>query len=147
MAYVKRLADNELKKRLEYSGGVLVEGPKYCGKTETSRQLAKSVVRFDVDSNIDILMQTDPFLLLAGEKPCLLDEWQEQPAIWNFVRRNIDDSVDKGQYILTGSANPEEDTKLHTGAGRISKMRMRTLSWQEMGYSTGEVKLEQLFGD
>jgi predicted AAA+ superfamily ATPase len=145
--YIPRLADALLSERLEYAGAVLIEGPKYCGKTETALQLAKSLVRFDVDPSVSDKMSIDPFLLLRGDTPLLLDEWQTQPEIWNYVRRAVDERKTKGQFILTGSANPADDAKLHSGVGRISRMRMRPMSWFETGFSSGEVSLRALLSD
>lgn len=89
-------------------------------------------------------MTIDPKILLSGETPRLLDEWQEQPKLWNYVRHEVDDRKQKGQFILTGSANPDEDIKLHSGSGRFTIVEMQTMSWQEMGFSSGEVCLSQL---
>jgi predicted AAA+ superfamily ATPase len=141
MRYLPRIIDTELRDNLRRSGAVLVTGPKACGKTESARQAAKSEVRMDTDPNVGILMATDPGQLLIGEVPRLLDEWQEFPGIWNHVRHTVDDRQSTGQFILTGSANPSEDVKMHSGAGRISRLRMRPMTWWEMGYSTGEVSL------
>ncbi|MDD4637196.1 MAG: AAA family ATPase [Bacteroidales bacterium] len=79
-----------------------------------------------------------------GATPRLLDEWQDQPKLWNYVRHEVDDRRDKGQFILTGSANPDEDVKMHSGAGRFTVIEMQTMSWQEMGYSTGQISMDQL---
>jgi predicted AAA+ superfamily ATPase len=89
-------------------------------------------------------MSADPKRLLVGETPRLIDEWQEQPKLWNYIRHEIDNRKKKGQFILTGSANPTEDVKLHSGAGRFTTLAMRTMSWQEMGYSSGEIHLSDL---
>jgi len=89
-------------------------------------------------------MATNPKLLLLGETPRLIDEWQVQPEIWNYVRHEVDDRNAKGQFILTGSANPTDDVKLHSGAGRFTVLQMDTMSWQELGYSTGMVKMSDL---
>ncbi len=142
--YRERFADAELVARLRRSGAVLIEGPKACGKTETARRQAASEVRVDVDPSVRLAMEADPQLLLAGPTPRLLDEWQEQPTLWNYVRRAVDDRAERGQFILTGSANPADDVRLHSGAGRISRMRMRPLSLAESGHSTAEVSLAAL---
>ncbi|MDR0837181.1 MAG: DUF4143 domain-containing protein [Propionibacteriaceae bacterium] len=144
MPYIERFADVELQDRLSYAGAVLIEGPKFCGKTETATRAAASTVRFDVDESVADKMAIDPSIVLDGPTPRLLDEWQLHPQIWNYVRRRVDDTKGKGSFILTGSANPQEDEKMHSGAGRISRMRMRTLSWHELGYSTGQVSLAEL---
>jgi predicted AAA+ superfamily ATPase len=89
-------------------------------------------------------MSTDPKRLLSGETPRLIDEWQEQPKLWNYIRHEVDNRKQKRQFILTGSANPNEDVKLHSGAGRFTTLTMRTMSWQEMGYSSGNARLSDL---
>jgi predicted AAA+ superfamily ATPase len=144
MEYQPRVIDGELQQRLKRSGAVLISGPKGCGKTESARQLAKSEIRIDIDLRVPDAMQIDPGLLLRGDTPRLLDEWQEQPVLWNHVRREVDDRQAKGQFILTGSANPVEDVKMHSGAARISKLSMRPMSLWESGYSSGEVSLKDI---
>ncbi|MDR2047866.1 MAG: DUF4143 domain-containing protein [Treponema sp.] len=143
-SYLKRFTDADLKNRLKGSGAVLIQGAKGCGKTETAVQTAKSTVRMDVDEDIKIRMELDPRLVLKGPVPRLIDEWQEYPRIWNYIRREVDDRKKKGQFILTGSANPEERARLHSGAGRFSIIRMRPMSLFEKGWSTGEVSLFSL---
>ena len=144
MVYYKRFADELLAERLQSSGAVLIEGTKGCGKTETAIQQSASVARFDADEQIRIRMEIDPKTVLAGDVPRLLDEWQEQPQIWNYVRREVDERRLKGQFILTGSATPDDKVKRHSGAGRFSVMRMRPMSMFEKGWSTGEVSLAAL---
>ncbi|MDR0455971.1 MAG: DUF4143 domain-containing protein [Treponema sp.] len=139
--YINRFADKILQNRLRNAGAVLIQGAKGCGKTETAVQAARSTARLDVDDEIRILMEVDPKSVLAGPVPRLIDEWQEYPQIWNYVRRQVDDRKKKGQFILTGSANPEERARLHSGSGRFSVMRMRPMSLYEKGWSTGEVSL------
>jgi predicted AAA+ superfamily ATPase len=141
MAYSKRFADKILSERLSGSGAVLIEGAKGCGKTETATQLAASVVRFDADEQVKMMMEIDPKLVLPGDVPRLFDEWQEYPQIWNYVRREIDERKQKGQFILTGSATPGDKEKRHSGVGRFSAMKMRPMSMYERGWSTGEVSL------
>ncbi|MCL2392986.1 MAG: DUF4143 domain-containing protein [Oscillospiraceae bacterium] len=145
MKYQKRFMDKMLEKRLNSSGAVLIEGTKGCGKTEMAKQVANSVAHFDTDKQIEIKMGIDPKLVLAGDSPRLLDEWQTYPEIWNYVRREVDERKRKGQFILTGSATPDDDTKRHSGAGRFSVIRMRPMSLFEKGWSTGEVSLASLF--
>jgi predicted AAA+ superfamily ATPase len=142
--YFKRFADIELQSRLKESGAILIQGPKSCGKTETAVQAAKSLVRLDTDIEIRSLMELDPKSVLKGSVPRLIDEWQEYPQIWNFVRREVDDRKKKGQFILTGSANPEERARLHSGAGRFSIIKMRPMSLFEKGWSSGEVSLAKI---
>lgn len=144
MSYIKRLVENELLDKMAASGAVLIKGPKSCGKTETASQYAKSVLRMDRDPQVPVMMATNPQLLLQGETPRLIDEWQEQPAIWNYVRHEVDQRKTKGEFILTGSANPPEHVRLHSGAGRFTVMQMDTMTWQELGYSSGVVKLSDL---
>jgi predicted AAA+ superfamily ATPase len=142
--YLKRFADEILIQRLKSAGAVLVEGAKGCGKTETSKQHAASLVHLDTDDDAKLRMEIDPKSVLLGDVPRLIDEWQEYPKIWNYVRRDVDDRKEKGLFILTGSSNPEERVKLHSGAARFSVMRMRPMSLFEREWSTGEVSLEQI---
>ena len=142
--YIRRLIEEELVEKLAASGALLIKGPKSCGKTATAKQYAKSVLEMDRDPQVPVMMGTNPKLLLTGNTPRLIDEWQEQPEIWNYVRHEVDDRKLKGQFILTGSANPGDNAKLHSGAGRFTVMQMDTMSWQELGYSTGTIKLNEL---
>jgi predicted AAA+ superfamily ATPase len=144
MSYVKRIIEGDLLEKLSASGAVLIKGPKSCGKTETAKRFAKSVLEMDRDKQVPVVMATNPQLLLVGDTPRLIDEWQEQPEIWNYVRHEVDDRKAKGQFILTGSANPADDVKLHSGAGRFTIVQMDTLTWQELGHSTGIVKVSDL---
>lgn len=136
--------DSELQKRLSATGAVLVEGAKACGKTETARQVARSEVLLDVDRAARDAAELNPGLLLAGDIPRLIDEWQLEPEIWNHVRRAVDERVDPGQFILAGSAQPTDDETRHTGAGRISRLRMRPMSLYELGTSDGKISLAAL---
>ncbi len=144
MSYIKRLVEDELLAKMEASGAVLIKGPKSCGKTETAIQYAKSVLLMDRDPQVPVMMATNPQLLLEGETPRLIDEWQEQPEIWNYVRHEVDKRKSKGVFILTGSANPPEHVRLHSGAGRFTVLQMNTMTWQELGYSSGTVKMSDL---
>lgn len=144
MGYLPRLIESEIAEKLRASGALLIRGPKACGKTETARQFAQSSIALDTDVQVPVMMNIDPRLVLAGATPRLLDEWQEQPQIWNFVRREVDERKAKGQFILTGSANPEESIGMHSGAGRFTVVDMQTMSWQEMGYSSQHVRLSEL---
>ena len=144
MPYLPRIVDHELTTLLEGAGAVLIEGPKGCGKTETARQCTNSEVLLDLDAAARQAGLVDPSLVLAGETPRLLDEWQLVPALWNQVRRAVDADNTKGRYILTGSAVPSDDVTRHTGAGRIARLRMRPLSLFEGGHSTGTVSLRAL---
>lgn len=145
MSYKIRITDKELKRKLKASGAVLIRGAKACGKTETAKQLAKSILNVDRDEQVHAIMDSAPGRLLAGATPRLIDEWQTQPKLWDYIRHEIDDRQKNGQFILTGSANPEESVKMHSGAGRFTVVDMRTMSWQELGYSTGKVSLAKLF--
>ncbi len=144
MSYIKRIIEKDLLEKLAASGAVLIKGPKACGKTATANQFAKSVLEMDRDKQVPAIMATNPQLLLIGETPRLIDEWQEQPEIWTYIRHEVDDRKEKGQFILTGSANPPDDLKLHSGAGRFTVVQMDTMTWQELGYSTGMVKVSDL---
>lgn len=143
-AYQSRVADDELRKRLQSAGAVLIEGPKACGKTETARRLAASEVLLDVDQNARAAVALNPALILDGETPRLIDEWQVEPAIWNQVRRTVDDRGEPGQFILAGSAVPADEITRHSGAGRIARLRMRPMSLFEAGLSSGEISLQAL---
>jgi predicted AAA+ superfamily ATPase len=143
--YRKRITDNELHRKLYASGAVLIRGPKACGKTESAKQLAKSVLNVDRDEQVEALISTAPKRLLLGETPRLIDEWQIQPKLWDYIRHEIDDRQKTAQFILTGSANPEESAKIHSGAGRFTIVEMRTMTWQELGYSSGVISLAKLF--
>lgn len=147
------MADAILQRRLSGMGAVLIEGPKWCGKTTTAEQHARSVIYMDDPktkaANINAVTM-DPDLILNGAVPRLIDEWQIAPQLWDAVRFTVDHRDADGQFILTGSAVPnlseEETERTHSGTGRISRIRMRTMSLWESGDSTGEVSLEALFG-
>jgi predicted AAA+ superfamily ATPase len=142
--YNRRIIESELERKLNASGAVLIRGPKSCGKTETAKQFAKSVLEVDRDSQVPVIMATNPNLLLAGNTPRLIDEWQEQPTIWNYIRHEVDDRKAKGQFILTGSANPNDNVRLHSGAGRFTIIEMNTMTWFEMGFSDGSFSMADL---
>ncbi len=143
--YYSRIADIELTERLKSAGVVVIEGPKACGKTAMAKQVAQSEVLLDVDENARRAIAVDPALVLAGDTPRLIDEWQVEPVIWNHVRRMADQRQQTGQFILTGSAVPADDITRHTGAGRISRLRLRTMSLAETGFSSAEISLLDLF--
>ncbi len=147
MAYIPRIVDAELHKRLQSSGAVVIEGPKACGKTETARRIAQSEILFDVDPQARAAAALAPHTLLAGPTPRLLDEWQLEPELWNHVRRAIDDRRLPAQFILTGSAVPRDDITRHTGAARITRLHMRPLTLFETGHSSGKVSLQSLLAD
>ena len=145
MKYIKRITDSELQQKLNSSGAVLIRGAKACGKTESAKQISGSILNVDQDEQVPALMEAAPKRLLIGKTPRLIDEWQEQPKLWNLIRHEIDDRKQTAQFILTGSANPEENVKMHSGAGRFTTLDMRTMSWQELGFSTGKVSMASLF--
>jgi len=142
--YQPRIVDSELAARLTATGAVAIEGPKACGKTATARQTAASEALLDTDINARQAAAVDPALVLDGATPRLIDEWQLEPAIWNHVRRAIDDRQKPGQFILAGSAVPADDITRHTGAGRITRLKMRPMTLFELGASSGEISLLQL---
>lgn len=144
MEYRKRIVDQELLARLEATGAIVLEGPKACGKTATARQFAASEVLLDVDDNARQAIAVDPSLVLEGKTPRLIDEWQIEPTIWNHIRRAVDDRGKPGQFILTGSAVPADDVTRHTGAGRLTRLRMRPMTLFETGHATGSVSLKDL---
>lgn len=141
MTYLPRIADKELKERLAYAGAVLVEGAKACGKTETAKQVACSQVLLDTEQQMVDALAIEPQLVLDGDTPRLIDEWQIEPSVWNHVRRAVDERGKPGQFILTGSAVPADDATRHTGAGRFARLRMRPMSLFETGFSSGSVSL------
>lgn len=149
--YKVRIADETLADKLDAMGGVLIEGPKYCGKTTLASQHAKSVLYMadpETRTQNQILAQTNIARLVEGSTPRLIDEWQLAPQLWDAVRNTIDSRNKDGQFILTGSAVPI-DTKdiFHSGTGRMSWLRLRTMSLWESGDSSGEVSLSKLFKD
>ncbi len=147
--YLQRICDRLVQQKLETSGALLIEGPKWCGKTWTGKNAAKSVLYMqepDKGPSYLKLAETMPSRLLLGDKPRLIDEWQEAPVLWDAVRFDVDQSGEWGQYILTGSAVPREDLlPKHTGTGRIARLRMRTMSLYESLESSGQVSLQALF--
>lgn len=144
MPYLPRIVDAELRRRLSANGAVLIEGPKACGKTQTARQQAGSEVLLDIDPQARQAGEVDPSLLLDGATPRLIDEWQIAPAIWDHVRREVDRRGEPGQFVLTGSATPADDSTRHTGAGRFGRVRMRPMTLFELGRGTGEVSLASI---
>ncbi|MCM1030830.1 MAG: DUF4143 domain-containing protein [Oscillibacter sp.] len=150
--YRPRVVDTLLREKLEGVGAVLIEGPKWCGKTTTAEQQARSVLYMDNPKDRALNLQTadiDPELLLLGDTPRLIDEWQLAPQLWDAVRFAVDHRNTDGQFILTGSAVPlniiENKKITHTGTGRISRLRMRPMSLWESGDSNGSVSLGELF--
>lgn len=146
--YIPRLIDSVLEKKLRAHGAVLLEGCKWCGKSTTAAKQAKSILELqnpETRSDSIELAKTKPSILLEGEKPRLIDEWQDAPVIWDAIRYDLDKSSLKGQYILTGSATPTTNAPRHSGTGRIIRLTMRPMTLFESGDSTGEVSLQELF--
>lgn len=147
--YKPRIADQLLEDKLDAIGAVLIEGPKYCGKTTLASQHAKSVIYMADPQNRTqnlLMAQTNIGRLLAGDTPRLIDEWQLAPQLWDAVRNEIDRRNRDGQFILTGSAVPPDTTNIfHSGTGRMSWLRLRTMSLWESGESSGDVSLASLF--
>ena len=139
--YMPRIADREVERALRASPAVVIEGPRACGKTWTGRRHARSEVPFDAVFENRLAAQIAPRELLDGPVPRLLDEWQLAPGVWDAMRRACDDRGRKGQFILTGSADPPDDDTRHSGAGRIIRVRMRPMSLFESGESSGSVSL------
>lgn len=145
--YKPRIIDRQIKNYLDTFGAVCIEGPKWCGKTWTSSYHSKSEIFIgDPAGNFQNrqLAELSPSLVLEGETPRLIDEWQEVPPLWDAVRHRVDQSGKKGQFILTGSATPNHKGIMHSGAGRIAKLRMRPMSLYESGESSGKVSLKAL---
>lgn len=147
--YRQRLVDKTLQQALRRSGAVLVEGPKWCGKTTTAEQAAESIRYLDEPGKLEsnqLLAKINPAELLVGSPPLLLDEWQLAPELWDAIRFTVDRRATPGQFILTGSAVPTNLEKLHhTGTGRFARIRMRPMSLYESGESSGTVSLAKLF--
>ncbi|MFP4078070.1 MAG: ATP-binding protein [Candidatus Izemoplasmataceae bacterium] len=146
--YYHRIMDDVLKDELNAFGGVLLVGPKWCGKTTTAARLAKSIVYMQNPDNKESyirLAKIQPSLLLEGEKPRLIDEWQMAPELWDAIRFDIDQKGKEGLYILTGSTIVDENSIAHTGAGRITRLLMRTMSLYESNDSNGSISLKELF--
>ncbi|MDR0961869.1 MAG: DUF4143 domain-containing protein [Mediterranea sp.] len=148
MQYLKRIADEQLRLRLEAFGAVQIKGPKWCGKTTTAQMQAKSVVKMqnpDTREGYLATARTKPSLLLKGETPRLIDEWQVAPMLWDAVRNAVDERRAKGQFILTGSTVIDDKEIMHTGTGRISQMAMFPMSLYESQESNGKISLQELF--
>lgn len=146
--YYPRIVDAEIQEKLGLFGAVVVVGPKWCGKTTSAERCSKSTLFLQDPAKVDlykILAKTNPSKLLEGKKPRLIDEWQEEPGLWDAVRFAIDRGSGPGSFILTGSVTPAKESVRHTGTGRIVKVAMRTLSLYESGDSTGDVSLSTLF--
>ena len=144
--YYKRLIEKNIERKMKSSGAVLVAGPKFCGKTTTCMRFQKSFLKLSTKQAIT-MARMNPKGALQGEKPRLIDEWQKAPDIWNQVRDDLDMDYQFGKYILTGSSTPADKTEVHhSGAGRITPVKMRPMSLWESKESKGEVSLSELFG-
>lgn len=148
MKYLKRYVDDELSELLEYMGAILIIGPKWCGKTTTAKQHAKSIIELQdptYSKNYLKLADVDPLSLLKGKNPRLIDEWQMAPELWDAVRYSVDESDGDGLYILTGSTVVDDTKIMHSGAGRIHRLLMRPMSLFESKESNGKISLMELF--
>lgn len=146
--YLPRLIEKPITESMKTNGCIVIEGPKWCGKSTTSERFAKSVIKLQKPATYKqyrILADIGDDNLLSGEKPVLFDEWQKIPELWDYVRNYIDETSGKGLFILTGSAKPIEDKGRHSGIGRMKKIIMRTMSLWESNESSGEVSLRNLF--
>lgn len=147
-SYCPRVIDTILREALDASGAVWLQGPKWCGKTWTAQQMSRSFLMMqDPDESANYIQQAmvKPSLLLNGDTPRLIDEWQTAPVLWDAVRFAVDQRGEMGQFILTGSTMPLSSETMHSGTGRISRLKMRTMSLFESEESTGQVSLEELF--
>lgn len=147
-SYIPRICDRELQEALSSTGAVLIEGAKWCGKTSTAENVAKSALLMqdpDKTKQYRQIADTKPSILLKGDTPRLLDEWQIAPVLWDAVRFEVDKRGKTGQFILTGSAVPADNVTEHTGTGRIARLLMRTMSLFESRESNGTVSLAELF--
>lgn len=147
MNYIKRIVDKDISDKLSITGAVVIKGPKWCGKTTSAKRIAKSVLEMqnpDLQDNYIELANTKPSLLLEGDKPRLIDEWQLAPKLWNAVRYYVDKEGDTNQFILTGSATPKEDDTMHSGVGRFAFVTMKPLTLFESGDSNGKISLKDI---
>ncbi|MDR1513663.1 MAG: DUF4143 domain-containing protein [Propionibacteriaceae bacterium] len=149
MEYVPRIVDATVGQQLRAAGALLIRGPKGCGKTETGRRHSRSELDVEGDPRVATVIEVDPAILLQGDSPRLIDEWQQRPVLWNAVRREVDRRRAKGQFILTGSSTPRPEPaggpRRHSGVGRFAILDMRTMSWRELGWASGDVTLAGLF--
>ena len=145
--YLPRIVDQEIRDKLDFFGAINIDGCKWCGKSTTAEQFAASTIKLQDPSNSPLIAaaQGQPSLILDGEHPRLIDEWQDFPEIWDAIRTSIDESHQSGQFILTGSSTPRKSKPRHSGAGRIATIKMRPMSLYESGDSNGDVSLSDLF--
>ena len=144
MVYFPRIVDETLAEHLRTFGGVVLQGPRAAGKSETAGQFAASSIRLDADPALAALAETSPGSILDGAPPRLIDEWQSAPNLWNVARHLIDERREPGQFIFTGSAIPTDESTRHSGAGRFSRITLRPMSLWESGESSGKVSLREL---
>lgn len=145
-SYLPRLVDQEIQKKLANFGAINIVGCKWCGKTKTAKEFAKSFIELEnPENNIVPLIKSQPSIALKGEHPRLIDEWQDAAEIWDAIRYDVDNSGKVGQYILTGSSTPRKEKPRHSGAGRFATVTMRPMSLYESGNSSGTVSLKSLF--
>lgn len=145
--YRSRLIDKKIEKYLKAFGAICIEGPKWCGKTWTSIKFSNSVFMLanpEGNFNNKKIAELNPSFALNGPFPRLIDEWQEEPSIWDAVRYNVDNNKAKGQYILTSSSTVSVFSYIHSGAGRIAKIKMRPMSLYEQGFSNGLISLKDI---
>jgi predicted AAA+ superfamily ATPase len=147
--YISRIMDDEIRRKLKVTGAVVIKGPKWCGKTTTAKQFVNSDIDLqssETSNRYKKIAENDIMLLLEGNKPRLIDEWQEIPQIWNAVRTDVDKQNEPGLYILTGSTTPkdEETKQLHSGVGRMSFVEMKPMTLFETGDSNGSVSLKEI---
>ena len=148
MEYINRIVDKQIKEKLSIIGAVVIKGPKWCGKTTSAKVFSSSVLEMqnpDTEDNNKEIANTKPSLLLEGDKPRLIDEWQIAPKLWNAVRYSVDKIGLPGQYILTGSATPVESSDLHSGVGRFGIVNMKPMTLYESRESNGKISLKELF--
>ena len=145
MVYKRRIVDSQLAKLLNIAGFVVIEGPKAVGKTETAKQQAASVIQLDMDLNARESARIAPATVLSEKAPLLIDEWQLVPELWSYVKVAVDARQLRGQFILTGSAVPQDDITRDSAAGRVARLKMRPMSLFESGESSGAVSIRNLF--
>ncbi|MEG1142330.1 MAG: AAA family ATPase [Clostridia bacterium] len=145
--YINRIIDDVIKRELMITGGVVIKGPKWCGKTTTAKEFAQSVLDLQSMETMERykkVAENSVMLLLEGDKPKLIDEWQEIPMIWNAVRTDIDEKNEPGLYILTGSTTPKDEKGLHSGIGRLAFVEMKPMTLYESGDSNGTISLKDI---
>ncbi|MDR1447809.1 MAG: DUF4143 domain-containing protein [Candidatus Ancillula sp.] len=145
--YKERVIEEQIRRKLHSSGGILLRGPRYVGKTTTALRHSKSSIRLDASPEVQWQAETAPLSILRGNTPRLIDEWQLAPNLWNVARSVIDHRNQRGQFIFTGSAIPDNNITTHTGAGRFSRLYMRPMSLYEKGISTSEIPFSCIFED